>query len=115
MLVIATPPSSLIRAMWYSNGPGYDSKVQPKSELQNSRPLPVSSAGISRWTMWPTLDMSGLCGALELVDLDLPHAEHRLHHALRLLGIGVTEQLRQHARHDLPGESEPVLQPSARA
>src|SRR5215204_1155963 len=42
MLVIARPAWSLIRVMWYSNGPGEASNFQSKSEPQNSRPLAVS-------------------------------------------------------------------------
>src|SRR5207247_158703 len=53
MLVIAAPAWSLIRVMWYSNGPGNDSNCHPKSEPQNSRPFAVSSAGISTCTGWP--------------------------------------------------------------
>src|SRR5437667_6432757 len=53
MFVIAAPAWSLIRVMWYSNGPGNASNCHPKSEPQNSRPLAVSSAGISKWTGWP--------------------------------------------------------------
>src|SRR6266511_2439974 len=55
MLVIATPVWSLIRVMWYSNGPGEASNFQSKSEPQNSRPLAVSSAGISKCTGWPAM------------------------------------------------------------
>src|SRR6266540_2963838 len=55
MLVMAAPPVSLIRVMWYSDGPGYDSNCHPKSEPQNSRPWAVSSAGISKCTIWPAI------------------------------------------------------------
>src|SRR5215218_1435103 len=55
MLVIARPAWSLIRVMWYSNGPGEASNFQSKSEPQNSRPLAVSSAGISKCTGWPAM------------------------------------------------------------
>src|SRR5919197_4551130 len=53
MLVIARPAWSLIRVVWYSNGPGKASNFQSKSEPQNWRPLSVSSAGISKCTGWP--------------------------------------------------------------
>src|SRR5436853_5071766 len=53
MLVMAAPIWSLILVMWYSLGPGYASNCHPNSEPQNSRPLPVSSAGISICTIWP--------------------------------------------------------------
>src|SRR5256885_6080119 len=55
MLVIAAPAWSLIRVMWYSNGPGNDSNCHPKSEPQNSLPFAVSSAGISTCTGWPAI------------------------------------------------------------
>jgi len=51
--MIAAPVESLIRVMWYSNGPGNASNCQPKSEPQKSRPFPVSSAGISTCTTLP--------------------------------------------------------------
>jgi hypothetical protein len=51
MFVIAAPLVSLIRVMWYSDGPGYASNCQPNSEPQNSRDFSVSSAGISMCTI----------------------------------------------------------------
>ena len=42
-----------------------------------------------------TLHLRG--GPLELGDLDLPHLQHRLHHALRPLAVGVAQQLGQRA------------------
>src|SRR2546423_7768221 len=53
MLVIAAPAWSLMRVMWYSDGPGYDSNCHPKSPPQNSRAFAVSSAGISKWAISP--------------------------------------------------------------
>src|ERR687891_2294251 len=52
---------------------------------------------------------------LELGDFDLAHLEHRLHGAARTLRIGISDQLVQLARHDLPRQPESVLEPSARA
>src|SRR5215208_6815187 len=52
---------------------------------------------------------------LERSDVDLLHLEHRGHHTLRLLAVGVAEQLGQALRDDLPREAEPVLEPAARA
>jgi hypothetical protein len=48
MLVTATPTWSLMRVMWYSNGPGMASNCQSNSEPQNWLALAVSSAGISK-------------------------------------------------------------------
>jgi hypothetical protein len=40
------------------------------------------------------LILLGLCGRpFEALDLDLPHAQHRLHDALRLLAVGVSQKL----------------------
>ena len=61
------------------------------------------------------LDGNAGCGALQLVDLDLPHLHHRRHDALRLLVVRVVQQPRQGRRDDLPGEAEAVFQPAARA
>ena len=52
---------------------------------------------------------------LELGVINLAHLEHRLHGAARTLRIGISNQLVQLARHDLPREPESVLEPSARA
>src|SRR5436190_929013 len=53
MLVIAAPARSLIRVMWYSDGPGYAWNSHPKSGPQNWRAFSVSSAGISMCTISP--------------------------------------------------------------
>src|SRR5215211_3590737 len=53
MLVTATPTWSLIRVMWYSNGPGMASNCQSNSAPQNWPALAVSSAGISKCAGWP--------------------------------------------------------------
>src|SRR5215218_6503648 len=58
----------------------------------------------------------GGCGrVLERGDVDLPHLQHRGHHALRRLRVGIVEQLLQPPRDDLPGHPEAVLEPAARA
>src|SRR5207237_4413339 len=54
-------------------------------------------------------------GSLESVDLDLPHVQHRLHHALGLLPVRIAEQLGQCGRDDLPRDAELVLEPAAGA
>src|SRR5919204_2136053 len=54
-------------------------------------------------------------GALQRLDLELAHLQHRAHHALRLLRIGVADQLQEDGRHDLPRDSVLVLQPAARS
>ena len=51
----------------------------------------------------------------ERCDVELLHAEHRLHRALGASRIGIAEQLRERPRHDLPREAEAILQPAARA
>ena len=51
---------------------------------------------------------------LELRDLDLSHLQHRCHGALRLLTVGVADQLVERLRDDLPGDAVAVLEPSAR-
>ena len=53
--------------------------------------------------------------SLELVDLDLPHLQHRRHDPLRLLLVWIGDQLDQALGDDLPRDAEPVLQPAARA
>src|SRR6476659_293661 len=50
-------------------------------------------------------------GLLELLDHELPHAQHRLHDTLGLLRVRLLEQARKRRRDDLPGDSEPVPQP----
>src|SRR5215218_9438159 len=55
MLVIAAPAPPPICVMWYSDGPGYSWNCHPKREPQNSRLLAVSSAGISKCTIWPAM------------------------------------------------------------
>src|SRR5581483_8245323 len=55
MFVTAAPCWSPICVMWYSDGPGYDWNCHPKSEPQNSWDVPVSSAGISMWTICPAM------------------------------------------------------------
>src|SRR5262245_53169616 len=52
---------------------------------------------------------------LEHGDVELAHLQHRSHGALALFGIGVLQQFRQCGRHQLPGKSEFVLQPTAMA
>jgi hypothetical protein len=60
-----------------------------------------------------TLGRVGRC--LELGDINLAHLEHRLHGAARTLRIGISNQLVQLARHDLPRQPESVFEPSAGA
>src|SRR5581483_8092048 len=55
-----------------------------------------------------------LRGPLEPGDLDLPHLEHRRHHALGALPVRVGEELLEAPRDDLPGDAEAVLEPAAR-
>src|SRR6476620_9657852 len=50
---------------------------------------------------------------LELTDIDLLHPQQGLHRACCSCGIVILEQLGQHGRYDLPGESVLVLQPAA--
>src|SRR5258706_11035267 len=52
---------------------------------------------------------------LQLRNVDLGHLHHGSHHALRFRWIRVFQQLNQHARSDLPGQSEFVLEPAALA
>src|SRR5947208_11414353 len=61
MFVTAPPVCSPVRVMWYSAGPGYASNCHPKREPQNSRPSAVSSAGISKCTIWPGIFLLSLC------------------------------------------------------
>src|SRR5207248_9404578 len=51
----------------------------------------------------------------EWLHLDLPHLHHRPHDALRLLRIGIADQLLQQRGDDLPGDAVLVLEPAARA
>src|SRR4029450_10151075 len=51
--------------------------------------------------------------ALELVDVELLHLQHRGHGAIRLACIWVMQHLEQHARHNLPRHTELVLEPAA--
>ena len=48
-------------------------------------------------------------------DVELLHAEHRLHGAVGAGRVGVVEEGLPALRHDLPGEAELVLQPTALA
>src|SRR5687767_7999468 len=50
---------------------------------------------------------------LELGDVDLLHAQYRFHHAFAVASSLVLEQVRHHARHDLPRDAVAVLQPTA--
>src|SRR3712207_457893 len=54
-----------------------------------------------------------LGSCLEPGDLDLLHLQHRLHDPFALFAIGLSEQLRQTLRHDLPREAIFVLEPAA--
>src|SRR5947207_1379319 len=54
-----------------------------------------------------------ICGFLQARDVDLRHLHQGLHHALRLLGIGILQEPRQNGRDDLPRQAELVLEPSA--
>src|SRR5215217_6218315 len=62
----------------------------------------------------PTLRRAlAFIGALQAIDIELDHAEHRLHGALRPGGIGAAEIFWQRGRHDLPRYAVTVLQPAA--
>ena len=50
--------------------------------------------------------------ATQLRDVQLAHAQHRLHRGLGLRGVRVADELHEDAGHDLPGEAVPVLQPA---
>ena len=61
-----------------------------------------------------TADRSALAvGGLQPGDVELHHLQHRLHDPLRLGGIGIAQQLRQYARHDLPRDAVAVPEPAA--
>ena len=47
-------------------------------------------------------DLERVGRPLELGDIDLAHLEHRLHGAAGTLRIGISNELVQLARHDLP-------------
>ena len=94
-----------------------------------SPPLPSGSSMLwSAPATYPSSDIADLdpelrhgrhrrhavCGALELVDHDLPHLQHRGDRALRALRVGVGDQLVEDARHDLPRDAVAVLEPAAR-
>src|SRR4051812_41114926 len=53
-----------------------------------------------------------LIRALQAFNIELDHAEHRLHGALRAGGIRTTEIFWQRSRHDLPRHAVTVLQPA---
>jgi hypothetical protein len=57
--------------------------------------------------------MSGGLRPFQRRQVDLAHLQHRLHDALRLVGIFVHQHLRQRFRDDLPREAELVLEPTA--
>jgi amino acid efflux transporter len=54
-------------------------------------------------------------GPLQRRNVELLHLEHGLHRSPGLLLVGIAQQPRQRARHDLPGQPEAVLQPAAPA
>src|SRR5437762_2630747 len=52
-------------------------------------------------------------GLLERANIELLHRQHRLHDPRGFFGVRIAEQLGQHGRNDLPGQSELVLEPAA--
>src|ERR1700722_11346445 len=52
-------------------------------------------------------------GLVEIGDDDLLHLHHGLHDAIGLLAIGIAEVAAERRGHDLPGQAEFVLEPSA--
>src|SRR5918997_1766459 len=50
----------------------------------------------------------------QLRDLDLAHAQHGLGSPLRPAWVRVINQIEEHGRHDLPRDTESVLEPPAR-
>src|SRR6185503_12177613 len=61
----------------------------------------------------PSRGQLAAIGLLELRDVEPGLLEHRLHRPLRAFGIRSADQLVELARHDLPRDAEPVLQPAA--
>src|SRR5580765_920815 len=57
----------------------------------------------------------GVRRSLQLGAVELPHLEHRLHHALHLRRVRVGHELVEQLGNDLPRQAEAVLQPSALA
>src|SRR6267154_6713882 len=55
---------------------------------------------------------AGIC-LLEVGDNDLLHLHHGLHDAVGLFAVGIAEVTAECLGHDLPGQSELVLEPSA--
>src|SRR6266699_500017 len=78
------------------SSPGLDSLYQKFSEYRDS------AEGLSR-----------AISPLQCCNVDLGHLHHRMHDALRLHGILVLQQFDHHARNDLPGQTELVLEPAA--
>src|SRR4029450_9006943 len=62
ILVTATPTWSLMRVMWYSNGPGMASNCQSNSDAQNCRALAGSPAGGGAGVVGGDLEVRRLTG-----------------------------------------------------
>jgi len=52
-------------------------------------------------------------GFFDVGDDDLLHLQHGLHGAIGLLAIGIADVTEQNLGHDLPGQAEFILEPSA--
>src|ERR1700722_20857062 len=63
----------------------------------------------------PPEDFSGLAGIclVEVSDDDLLHLHHGLHGAIGLFAIGIAQVTAEGRGHNLPGQAEFVLEPSA--
>src|SRR5882757_10610591 len=60
----------------------------------------------------PTIWSTGIC-PIEIGDDDLLHLHHGLHGSIGFFTIGITQVTAECCRHNLPGQAELVLEPSA--
>jgi hypothetical protein len=58
--------------------------------------------------------ISRVVDSAKFVDVEFTHLQHRLHGASRTLHVVASENISQSLRHDVPGESIAVGDPSAR-
>ena len=94
-------------ACWYRADDGLPTE---RRTIQRGRCVGPRSSGSG-----PFLGFRPSSSSLNRRDVDLPHRQHRFHHALRRGTIRIGHGFDQHARCDLPGKAPTIPAPAALA
>src|ERR1043166_9682966 len=104
------------RTNWIRDSAGDGTPVSSKFVQQTSRDKPTDAASFSISSAPNSCRrLSTFGGSFQRGDVDLVHFHHRIHHALGLGFVRITEHVAENDGGHLPRKPEFVFEPAARA